>query len=233
MWSLTCIPLNVYNTLYKFKPVFRCVQARHFWVFCWVLIALILDNGKGKLKDLCQYLPPKLRYWTLMRMVRSGQWDADVLVSRMSWDVLNWLPAPGDGVIHLSADKTRKDKRGRKHPLGLVTRESAHSPYQFGFEMVLLIASWNQYRIPITIAVMDPKVKGHQNILFRHMLETVSLPSWVRQVIVTGDAGFAANPTFKLIENKGWTYVFAPARSRKFTSGKYVSDLVRHLPKSC
>jgi Transposase DDE domain len=233
MWSLTCIPVNVYHVLYPFKPVFRCVQARHFWVFCWVLIAMILENGKGTLKDLCQYLPPKLRYWTLMRMVRSGQWDADVLVSEMSRDVLNWLPAPADGVIHLSADKTRKDKRGRKHPLGLVTRDSAHSPYQFGFEMVLLIASWDRYRIPIRIAVMDPKVKGHQNRLFRHMLETVELPSWVRQVIVSGDAGFAANPTLKLIEQKGWTYVFAMARNRKFTNGKSVSDLMRHLPKSC
>jgi hypothetical protein len=198
-----------------------------------VLIALILDHGKGRLKELCHYLPPKLRYWTLMRMVRSGQWDADVLVSEMSRDVLNWLSASTDGVIRLSADKTRKDKRGRQHPLGLVTRENAHAPYTFGFEMVLLIASWNHYRIPITIAVMDPEVKGHQNVLFRHMLETVHLPSWVRQVIVTADAGFAANETFKLIEKKGWTYVFAVARSRKFTNGKYVSDLVRHLPKSC
>jgi hypothetical protein len=233
MWSLTCVPTNVYHALYKFKPVFRCVQARHFSVFCWLLMALILDNGKGRLKDLCHYLPPKLRYWTLMRMVRSGQWDASVLVRAMSHDVLNWLPAPEDGVIHLSADKTRKDKRGRKHPLGLVTRESAYAPYHFGFEMVLLIASWDRYRIPLRLAVMDPNVKGHQNLLFRHMLETVDLPSWVRQVIVSGDAGFAANPTLQLIEKKGWTYVFAMARNRKFTNGKYVSDLMRHLPKSC
>ncbi len=232
MWSLTCIPVTVYNVLYKFKPVFRCVQARHFWVFCWVLIALILDNGKGRLKDLCGYLPPKLRYWTLLRMVRSGQWDANVLVRGMSRDVLNWLPAPADGVMHLRADKTRKDKRGRQHPLGLVTRESAHAPYRFGFEMVLLIASWNHYRIPITIAVMDPKVKGHQNILFRDMLDTVHLPSWVRQVIITGDAGFAANETCKRIKKKGWTSVFAMPRNRKCTNGKYVSDLMSYLPQS-
>ena len=138
-------------------------------------------------------------------MVRSGQWDDAVLVTQMSRDVLNWLPPPADGVIHLSADKTRKDKRGRKHPLGLVTRDRAHSPYHFGFEMVLLIASWDHYRIPIRMAVMDPQVKGHPNILFRHMLETVELPSWVRHVIVLGDAGFAANPTLKLIGHKGWT----------------------------
>jgi hypothetical protein len=33
----------------------------------------------------------------LMRMVRSGQWDASVLVSEMSRDVLNWLPARTSG----------------------------------------------------------------------------------------------------------------------------------------
>jgi hypothetical protein len=38
--------------------------------------------------------------------------------------------------------------------------------------MVVLIASWDRYRIPIDLKVMDPKIKGHQNILFRQMLET-------------------------------------------------------------
>jgi hypothetical protein len=98
--------------------------------------------------------------------------------------------------------------------------------------MVLLIASWDRYRIPRCLAVMDPKVKGHHNIVFRHMLETVSLPSWVREVIVSGDAGFAANPTLKLSKKTGWTYVFAMARNRKFPNDKYVSDLMRHVPKS-
>ena len=176
--------------------------------------------------------PPQLKDWTLMRMVRSGPWDDNVLIDEMSRDVLNWLPAPADGVIHLSADKTRKDKRSRKHPLGLVNRDSKHSPYHFGLEMVLLIASWAPFRIPIRLAVMAPQIKGHQNILFRQMLETVALPSWVREVMVSGDAAFAANPTLKLIDKQGWTYVFAMARNRKFTNGKYVSDLMRYLPKS-
>ena len=43
MWTLTCIPVNVYNVLYKFKSVFRCALAPHFWMFCWLLIALILQ----------------------------------------------------------------------------------------------------------------------------------------------------------------------------------------------
>lgn len=39
-------------------------------------------------------------------------------------------------------------------------RKSAHSPYHFGFNMVLLIASWDRCRIPIELSVMGPKVKG-------------------------------------------------------------------------
>jgi Transposase DDE domain len=233
MWCFTCIPINVYNALFKFKPLFRCVQAQHFWVFCWVLIALILDNGKGTLKDLCQHLPRTLKYWTLMRMVRSGQWDEDALVTRMASDVLRWLPPPADGVLHLSGDKTRKEKRGRKHPLGSVSRESEHAPYTFGFDMVILIASWQHFRFPVAIAPIDPAIKGHQNIVFRQMLATFEPPAWVRQVIVSADAGFAANKTLQLIQDQQWVYVFAMPRTRKFTNGKHVRDLVCHLPKSC
>jgi hypothetical protein len=54
----------------------------------------------------------------------------------------------------------------------------------------------------------------------------------VREIVVLGDAGYPANPTLKLIEKLGWTYVFAMPRTRKFTHGKYLRDLVQHLPKS-
>jgi hypothetical protein len=83
------------------------------------------------------------------------------------------------------------------------------------------------------MAVMDPKCKGPQNLVFRHRLGTVALPSWVPQVLVTADAGLAANKTLKVIQGKGWTDVFAMARSRQCPDGRYVSDLVRPLPKSC
>jgi hypothetical protein len=99
--------------------------------------------------------------------------------------------------------------------------------------MVILIASWDRYRFPIAIAPLDPEIKGHQNLLFRHMRKTFKPPSWVRQVVVSADAGFAANQTLQLIDARHWTYVFAMPRRRKFTNGKSLRDLVRHWPKSC
>jgi hypothetical protein len=198
-----------------------------------LLIALIRDPGKGTLKGLQAYLPPTLKYWTTLRMIRSGQWEAEAVVDDMATATLRALPPPADGVLYLIGDSTLKDKRGRKHPLGHMTRHSEHDPYTFGFEMVLLIARWGRVRVPIALAPMDPEIKGHQNILFRQMLKDFVPPAWVKQVVVVADAGFAANATLHLITELHYTYVFAMPRTRKFTNGKHLRDLVHHLPKSC
>ena len=233
MWGSTCIPRKVYQGLYPLKRHFRCAQGQHFLVCCWWLMALIRDPGKGTLKGLKPYLPPTLKYWTTLRMIQSRQWDAKAVVCTMATGTLRALPPPGDGVLYLIGDSTLKDKRGRKHPLGHTTRHSEHDPYTFGFEMGLLIASWGRGRVPVAFGLMDPTIKGHQNIHFRQMLKDFVPPSWVRQIVVVADAGFAANAPLRLIADKHYTYVFAMPRTRKFTDGKHLRDLVQHLPKSC
>jgi hypothetical protein len=233
MWGSTCIPRKVYQVLYPLKRHFGCVQAQHFLVCCWLVMALIRDPGKGTLKGLKPYLPPTLKYWTTVRMLRSGQWDAEAAVCDLATATLRTLPAPADGVLYLIGDSTVKAKRGRKHPLGRTTRHSEHEPYMFGFEVVLLIASWERFRVPVALALIDPTCRGHQNILFRQMLKDFVPPAWVQQVVVVADAGFAANETLHLITKQKYAYVFAMPRTRKFTNGKHLRDLVQHLPKSC
>jgi Transposase DDE domain len=233
MWGRTCIPRTVYQVLYPYKKHFRCAQAQHFLVFCWLVVAVIRAPGKGTLKGLRPYLPAKLPYWTTVRMVRSGQWDAQAVLTDLAAATLRSLPPPPDGVLYLIGDSTLKPKRGRKHPLGHFTRHGEHEPYMFGFELVLLIASWERFRLPVALGLIDPQRRGHQNILFRQMLQAFVPPGWVQQVVVVADAGFAANATLRLITEKKYTYVFAMPRTRKFTNGKYLRDLVHHLPKSC
>ena len=232
MRSLTCVPRTVYEALFKYKHHFRCAQGRHFLLFCWILVALILDTGRGTLKDLVLLMPVRIRYWALMRMVRSGQWAADELFTDMADDVVRMLPPPTDRTIHLIGDTTLKRKRGHKHPLGHKTRFNGYQQFTFGFEVVLLVASWDHFRIPVAMAVIDPKVRGHQNTLFRQMLGEFRTPSWALKVIVEADAGFAATATFRAIDELGYAYVFAAARTRKFTDGKSLRDLVTYLPRS-
>ncbi len=134
-------------------------------------------------------------------------------------------------MLHIVGDATLKGTRGEQHPLRRVARINEHAQYCFGFEVVLLIASWERFRVPVAVAVIDPQQQGHQNKLFRQMLEEFVPPGWVQQVIVEADAGFAATETLKLIEQIGYGYVFAVARTRKFSDGRHLKDLVQHLPR--
>jgi DDE family transposase len=233
MWGSTCIPRKVYQVLYPLKKHFRCAQGQHFLVCCWLLMALSRDPGKGTLKGLKPSLPSTLKYWTTWRMIRSRQWEPHAVVCTMATGTLRALPPPDDGGLYLIGDSTLQDKRGRKHPLGHTTRHSEHDPYPFGCEMGLLIASWGRGRVPVAFALMDPTIKGPQNIRFRQMLQDFIPPSWVRQTVVVAEAGFAANATLRVIADKHYTYVLAMPRTRKFTDGQPLRDLVQHLPKSC
>jgi hypothetical protein len=49
-------------------------------------------------------------------------------MSGMAKKVVRSLPPAADGKLSLIGDTTHKPKRGQKHPLGLVTRQSEFSP---------------------------------------------------------------------------------------------------------
>jgi hypothetical protein len=232
MLLLTRVPEKVYDFLFRFKPYFRCVQTSHFVLFCWLLVALCLESGKGSIKGLMRHLPERITYWSLMRFVRSGLWNERDLLEAMGFDVLSFLPPSMDSVIYLVGDLTLKGKRGDLNPLGRKARVNEHSRYCFGFEVLLLIACWSHYRVPIACVVLDPDKKREQNNHFRRLLRQARLPTWVKEVIVVADAGFASTKTFNQIEKQGFCYVFAVARTRKFEDGKSLRDFVRHLPKS-
>lgn len=217
--------------LFPVKRYFRCAQAQHFLVFCWLVVALIRDPGKGTLKGLGTYLPAKLHSWTTLRMVRSGQGDAQALMPARAATTLRTLPPPLDGVLSLIGESTLKEKRGQQHPLGHTTRHREYAPYPFGFEMVLLMASWDHFRIPLALVPINPQCRGHQNLLFRQMGKAFVPPPWARQVVVVADAGFAANETLRLITAKKYADVLAMPRTRKFTNGKHLRDMVQHLPQ--
>jgi hypothetical protein len=232
MLGLTCLPDKVAKFLYPFKRHFRCAQARHFLIFSWVLVMLIIDTGKATLTHISRLVPASIRYWALRRLLASGQWDGSALIRDLAQVTLALLPPPADGVLYLCADKTLKGKRGQKHPLAHKTGMNEYCGFTFGFEMVLLLASWGRYRVPVRLALIHPKHPGHANILLPQMLRDFLPPKWAQQLVVLADAGMAANATFRLLQHKGYHYVFAISRTRKLTDGQQISHCVRYLPRS-
>jgi len=192
--------------LFPFKRYFRGAQAQHVLVCCGLVVVLIRDPGKGTLQGLGTSLPSKRNDWTTLRMVRSGPWDAKALMTAMAATTRRTLPPPWDGVRYLLGASTLKAKRGKQHPLGHTTRHREPAPYPCGVEMVLLIASWDRFRIPLALVPIDLQGRGPQHLLFRQMLKALVPPAWARRGGVVADAGFAANETLRRMAAKTYAY---------------------------
>jgi Transposase DDE domain len=226
------IPQRVSTCLFPLSSLLNCPQGQHFRVFCWLLVTLILCQGSATLKNLTRLMPPALRYWTVRRMIAAGYWEASLIIEELATDVLAALPPPADRTLYLIADLTLRQKTGTKMPLVEKLRLNEYARYIDGLSVVLLLAQWGRFRIPVACAVRDPKRKGHQNILFRQMLRRFVPPAWAAQVVVVCDAGFASRPNLRLIQRKGYNYVFALPRTWKLGDGTHLSNLARHLPKT-
>jgi hypothetical protein len=229
---LSRIPQQVSNCLAPLSSHFKTrPQGQHFRVLCWLLVMMILVQGSASLKNLARQMPRSLHYWTVLRMVKAGYWDAAALITELAQATLYSVPPPADGVLYVIGDKTISGKTGEKQPLAAYTRMNEYQRFTFGISLVLLIGQWGCFRIPLAAAVLNPKKKGDQNIQFRQMLRQFELPSWAAQVIVVADAGFASKDNLRLINQKQWHYVFAFPRTWKLADGTHLRDLARHLPK--
>ena len=178
-------------------------------------------------------MPKRLAYWAVLRFIKAKVWDEQALLDLMVDDLLATLPPPKDGVLNLIFDTTRTEKTGQKQPLAYTTKTGKFDPYVFGHTVLLLVAQWGQFRIPLAVRVINTKIKGHQNILVRELLTRYVPPAWCQRVVVEADAGFAAKATLQQIAASGYFYVFALPRTWKTADGRHLRDIARHTNKRC
>ena len=230
---LSRIPQRVATALAPLSSFFRvCPQGQHFRILCWLLVALLLAQGSATLKQLTRMLPGRLPYWTVLRMVRAGYWDAAELIRLLAGSVLMVLPPPADGTLYLLVDTTLKERTGKKQPLAHYTRLNEFARFTFAHSVLLIVAHWGRLRIPVGAVVLDPRRKGQQNIQLRQFLRQFQPPAWCRRVVVLADAGFASKANLRVMQRRGWHYVVCLPRTWKLADGTHLRDLARHLPKS-
>jgi Transposase DDE domain len=229
--SLTCVPRHVSQCVRVLRPCFR---HRHHLVFTWLLVLHLVYGSRANVRALARHGPSHLAYQHYRRLICAAYWCTKTLLWWFAEQAMGAFPPPDDGLLYLVGDSTLKGKRGAKHPVAHKTRLSQHHPYVFGFRIVVLMAQWHVYRIPIDFALVRRKGSpGYQteNVLFRQMVRDFKPPAWCREVIVVADAAYASRANLRLIQELGYWYVCAIARTWKFHDGKRLTALVTHLPR--
>jgi hypothetical protein len=231
MIRLTRLPEEVTRLLAPLKPSF---SYRHYLVFCWLLVAHLVCFEKATLPGLARYLPRHIAAWHLRRLVAAGRWQWARVLEWLVNQALSAFPPRKDGVLYLVVDSTWKSKGTKKNPLVTRGRLNEYAPYTVGLHVVLLIAQWDVYRVPLAFRVVKAKgSKGYQseNALFREMLQVVILPVWCQTVVVVADAAYPSRANLQAIQARGWFFVMAFPRTWKLVNGQYLRDLVTHLPR--
>jgi Transposase DDE domain len=230
MIRMTRVPEEVTRLLAPLKPYF---SYRHYLVFCWLLVAHLVCFGKATVQGLARYTPRHVAAWHLRRLLAAGRWPWARVLEWLVSETLAAFPPPRDGVLYLVVDSTLKGKRSKKNPLAKKGRLNEYAPFTFGLHVVILIAQWDVYRIPLAFRLVKPKGSpGYQseNALLREMLQEVILPAWCKKVVVVADAAYPSRATLRAIQARGWFFVIAFPRTWKLANGQYLRDIVTHLP---
>jgi Transposase DDE domain len=230
MIRMTRLPEEVARLLAPLKSYF---SYRHYLVFCWLLVAHLVCFEKATLQGLARYIPSHVAAWHLRRLLAAGRWQWARVLEWLVSQALSAFPPPRNGVLYLVVDSPLKGKRTKKNPLAKKGRLNEYAPYTFGLHVVILLAQWDVYRVPLAFRMVKPKGSpGYQseNALFRERLQEVVVPAWVKQVIVVADAAYPSRANLQAIQARHWFFVIAFPRTWKLTNGQYLRDVVTHLP---
>src|SRR2546423_10365166 len=215
-------------------------RGRHRLIFCWLIFMQAVSPGRKTLEELARWTPAAITAWRFGRLLKAAYWNVHLLVSWLAQDLLTTLPAPANGILYLFGDGSHADKRGTKNPVAQKGRTSKHHPWFFGLRFVLLMAAWDDYRLPVGCRLMLPKRHAgyrSENALFREMVGEFVPPSWAKLVIVGGDAAYGSKANRRMVHDRDkadtarrWGFVFAIARTWKTVEEQSLKPLVTHRP---
>jgi len=238
MVNITYLPVFV-TLLFRGMP--GVWKSRHRLMLCWLIVMQALFPGRKTLAEFARWTPTAVTAWRLRRLLKATYWEVHVLVAWWAHEALSLFPPPEDGVMTLTGDSSEKPKRGTNNPIAQKGRKSEHHPWFFGIRFVLLIVSWDVFRLPVAFRLIRPKSHPHyqtENALFREMVASFAPPSWATTVIVEGDAAYGSQENMKMViqrnandPNRTWGFLFAIARTWKTVEGKAIKDLVTHVPR--
>jgi hypothetical protein len=215
-------------------------RGRHRLLLCWLSFIHAVHPGRHTLEEMARWTPATITAWRFGRLRKAVYWNGHLLVSWWVQERLTTLPPPTNGVLYLFGDGSHADKRGTKNPVTQKGRIRQHHPWFFGLRFVLLMATWDGYRLPGGFRIILPQRHAgyrSENALFREMVGEFVPPSWAQLVIVGGDAAYGSKANMRRVQDRDkaettrrWGCVFAIARTWKTVEEQALKHLVPHVP---
>ncbi len=237
MIAFTYLPGFVTIVLRGMPTVWR---GRHRLIFCWLIFMQAVSPGRKTLEEMARWTPVTITAWRFGRLLKATYWHVHLLVSWLAQDLVATLPAPANGILSLFGDGSHADKRGTTNPVAQQGRISQHHPWFFGLRFVLVMAAWDDYRLPVGLRLILPKRHAEyrsENALFREMVGDFVPPSWAKLVMVGGDAAYGSKANMDMVKDRDkadtvrrWGFVFAIARTWKTVEEQALKNLVTPIP---
>lgn len=243
MDRINIIPTFI-STFFKQMPEF--FRGKHQLSFIWLILLIACGVGDYKLTTMACYGSGFVTEWRFRRLLSSSYWDLRSILTWFLSEIIKKLPIPEDKTLYVIGDGSKKEKRSKKNPYMQKGKIRANAAWFFGIRFCVLMIAWGNFRIPVDFRILYPKKHKkyrNENKLFRDMLKQFTPPLWAKQVIIMGDTAYASVDNMKYIQNRAkkewkenkvsWWFVFSMAKTWKFSDGKSLRDLARHIKKEC
>ena len=151
-------------------------------------------------EELAHWSPAGLTAWRFRRVLKAVYWDGHLLVTWWVEKVLQTLPPPKDGTLSRGRWQW-ETQAGDAESLDPKRAKKRASAVVFGIRFVLLIATWDVYRLPMAfrlIRVKTPPESRMDNTLFREMVRHCGPPVWAKRMIVEGDAASGSQENMQM-----------------------------------
>jgi hypothetical protein len=166
-------------------------RGRHRLILCWLVVMQAVHPGRTTLAERAKGTPAAITAWRFGRLRKATYGNVPLLVSWLAHDLLATWPPPANGVLELGGAGSPADQRGTKNPVGQQGRLSQQPPGFLGVRVVLVMAAWDGYRVPVSCRIILPKRPAayrSEKALLRAMVEAFVPPRWAKLVSVGGEA---------------------------------------------
>ena len=215
--------------LTDFRDLFN---TQNFALFRAFIIGLIVNNSRGTVTQIYQASPRSKRYWSFVKFLSRGKWDADAVAIRL----IKWIQTHFPNWVYVY-DDTKAIKTGTtqwglhffrnfRYQKRNVNQSKFHLGHQFGALALMCMTATQMVLFPVWARLINPQTMRDKSdaVLKR-------LCSKIPKGLIIFDRGFSRRKVFATVMRYGHQILCRAKSNAVFYHLPKVSNRGRGRPK--